>query len=76
MASFDNNYNRFKEDFKTDTGLEAESNIQTYISYYNARIADNTLQILSFLTKSISSTNTNLEKIITDGVYAANLLSD
>ena len=36
-----NNFTGFKEDFKTDTGLEfTKENMLLYIQYYNARVND------------------------------------
>ncbi|WP_373060520.1 hypothetical protein [Zunongwangia sp. H14] len=39
------NFSNFKKDFKADTGLDADQNIELYIQYYNARISDYNLQI-------------------------------
>lgn len=39
-----NNFNTFKQDFKKDTGLDPDVNLETYIAYYNARINDYNMQ--------------------------------
>ena len=41
------NFKIFKEEFKTDTGLDYnEANMSLYIQYYNARMCDNLLQMM------------------------------
>lgn len=40
-----NNYAKFKEDFKKDTGLDASKNVAEYINYFNARMADMNYQM-------------------------------
>lgn len=40
-----NNFDKFKKEFKTDTGLKAEDNMALYIQYVNARIMDWSMQI-------------------------------
>ena len=42
---FNNNFDAFKKDFKTDTGLKAEDNMSLYIQYVNARLMDCSMQI-------------------------------
>jgi len=42
---FKNNFRNFKTDFKKDTGLDADKNMDTYIQYVNARLADNNFQM-------------------------------
>lgn len=42
---FKNNYTGFQDDFKKDTGLNAKTNVETYIQYYNARINDMSYQL-------------------------------
>jgi hypothetical protein len=40
-----NNFDKFKKDFKTDTGLKAEDNVALYLQYINARLADYNFQL-------------------------------
>lgn len=40
MANYDNNFSKFKDSFMADTKLDADTNMQLYIAYYNARMAD------------------------------------
>lgn len=42
---FLNNYDKFKEDFKKDTGLNASNDVTSYIAYYHARISDMEYQL-------------------------------
>lgn len=39
-----NNFNNLKSDFKMDTGMDADSNMEVYISYFNARMSDKIMQ--------------------------------
>ena len=39
-----NRFDVFKQDFRKDTGLDWDSNIQTYINYFNARVQDQIAQ--------------------------------
>jgi arginyl-tRNA synthetase len=52
-----NNFNAFKKDFKTDTGLKAEDNMALYIQYVNARLADWNMQINQKILEELSSPN-------------------
>jgi len=53
-----NNFAALKADFKKDTGLDFnQANMLAYISYYNARMADQFAQYAVFLLQDIS-TNT------------------
>ncbi|MDZ7775963.1 MAG: hypothetical protein U5L09_10410 [Bacteroidales bacterium] len=40
-----NNFGNFKQDFKKDTGLDADQNMDAYIQYVNARLADYNFQM-------------------------------
>ncbi|MCS6832763.1 MAG: hypothetical protein NZ521_04265 [Flammeovirgaceae bacterium] len=40
-----NNFAKFKGEFKADTGLEADENMQLYVHYVNARLADYSVQM-------------------------------
>lgn len=40
-----NNFGNFKKDFKKDTSLDADQNIEAYIQYVNARLADYNFQM-------------------------------
>ena len=39
-----NNFQKFKSDFKSDTGLDAAQNMEVYIHYFNARMLDRIMQ--------------------------------
>lgn len=43
--NYQNNYGKLKEDFKNDTGLDANKSIPEYIAYYNARMNDKQYQM-------------------------------
>jgi hypothetical protein len=45
-----NNFSQFKTEFKADTGLDAQGNMELYIQYFNARMNDKTFQINYHLT--------------------------
>jgi hypothetical protein len=54
--TYQNNYDKFFEDFKKDTGLDPKRNAAEYIAYFNARINDMNYQLNhqlgeAFLTK-------------------------
>lgn len=44
MADFPNNTTAFTTDFKSDTGLDHKTNIDTYIQYVQARLLDAWMQ--------------------------------
>lgn len=54
-----NNFNKLKDNFKSDTGLEAnKENMSLYIQYYNARMNDMSYQIIhEFATQYINKTD-------------------
>lgn len=41
-----NNFSKFKADFKSDTGLDADKEIGLYIQYFNARMNDMSYQVI------------------------------
>jgi hypothetical protein len=43
--SYQNNYGKFTDDFKKDTGLDPKKNTTEYIAYFNARINDMSYQL-------------------------------
>lgn len=43
--TYQNNYGRFLDDFKKDTGLDPKKNVSEYISYFNARMTDMNYQM-------------------------------
>lgn len=42
--TINNNFKTLKADFKTDTGKNADENIELYIHYFNARMLDKIMQ--------------------------------
>jgi hypothetical protein len=48
-----NNFASFKEDFTRDTGLYADDNMETYIHYVNARLADYIYQMNVLTTDTL-----------------------
>ncbi len=44
-----NNFNAYEQDFQKDTGLTKKDNIDTYINYVNARVADKNMQLNNFI---------------------------
>ena len=46
-----NNFKNLKNDFKLDTGLDADKELALYLAYYNARMSDMNYQINHELTK-------------------------
>ena len=40
------NFENFKQDFKKETGLEANNNVEMYLTYYNGKCADISMQLL------------------------------
>lgn len=44
MPELENNFERFKNDFRLNTGLDPKTNMDTYIQYYQARILDEMMQ--------------------------------
>jgi LPS O-antigen subunit length determinant protein (WzzB/FepE family) len=47
-------FNSYKELFKTETGLDADKNIEAYIQYYNAIINNKSLQTLLVIANKLS----------------------
>jgi hypothetical protein len=39
-----NNFGKLKQEFKADTQLDADKNMEMYISYFNARMSDKIFQ--------------------------------
>jgi hypothetical protein len=58
-----NRFNDFREDFHKDTNLSPEANIEAYISYVNARFADQNNKLLTDLAKDIQELNKTLKKV-------------
>ncbi len=50
----DKNFSNLKVAFTKETGLDAATNMQTYIAYYQARMIDTQTQILSFILQELS----------------------
>jgi len=48
-----NNFQKFKADFKSDTGFNAEEKMDLYIQYFNARVNDYSAQVLHGLTHEL-----------------------
>jgi hypothetical protein len=44
-----NNFKAYKQDFKADTGLDADSNMALYINYVTARNSDYNMQIFNLV---------------------------
>jgi hypothetical protein len=54
MITINNNFEKFKEDFKKDTGLSySEENLSLYLQYITARMTDNSAQIMFGLTHEL-----------------------
>jgi len=51
--SYQNNYGKFTDDFKKDTGLDSKKNIAEYIAYFTARINDMNYQLNHQLGEAI-----------------------
>lgn len=49
------NYQHYKLDFKKDTGLDADQNQELYLSYYQARCSDTSMQLLHFLLNEVAN---------------------
>lgn len=58
-----NRFNEFREDFRTDTNLSPEANMEAYIGYVNARFADQNNKILTDLAKDIQELQKTLKKV-------------
>lgn len=43
--NYQNNYDKFKQDFREDTGLNPNTDIAEYIAYFNARMNDKNYQM-------------------------------
>jgi len=46
MLKIENNFEKYKEAFKKDTGLDWKDNLELYIKYYHAVVQDKTFQVL------------------------------
>jgi arginyl-tRNA synthetase len=49
-----NNFNLFKKDFQSDTGLKADEQLGLYIQYFNARVNDINAQISAEILNNIN----------------------
>lgn len=55
QIDYRNNFSKFIEDFKKDTGLDYKKSPEAYIAYYNARINDMNYQLNHQLGEAILS---------------------
>jgi LPS O-antigen subunit length determinant protein (WzzB/FepE family) len=63
-------FNSYKELFKTETELDADKNIETYIQYYNAIVNNKSLQVLLVIVNKLSSEIQALPEDISRGVFS------
>ena len=72
-----NNFPKFKEDFKTDTGLEfSKETISMYTQYFNARINDINCQYMSDLKFKIGRLPNELRNEISDLLRTHEVIKD
>lgn len=64
MHTIQNNFNNLKQDFKKDTGKDADTNIELYIAYFNARMNDRIMQYNHILVTELA----NGLKILPDNI--------
>ena len=57
MTNLSSNFDQIKENFKNETGLDWEKNIENYIKYFEARVSDE----LSYLKKFLSTNSNEIE---------------
>lgn len=49
------NYQHYKVDFKKDTGLDPDQNLNLYLNYYQARCSDTSMQLTHFLLNEVAN---------------------
>lgn len=60
-----NHFLSLAEDFKNDTGLEAEEHMHSYIQYYQARMSEKQLNLMWCLMDELLSLSSDLRKTAT-----------
>ncbi|MGF7074764.1 hypothetical protein [Mucilaginibacter sp. 3215] len=55
MHTIQNNFNNLKDDFKKDTGKNADDNIELYIAYFNARMTDRIMQTNHIMVNELAN---------------------
>lgn len=53
MPLNDKNFTNLKEVFKRETGMDASTNMEIYISYFQAKMADNQMQIMGLILQEL-----------------------
>jgi hypothetical protein len=58
-----NRFNEFRDDFRKDTGLSAEENMELYIQYVTARFTDQNHRLLTNMASEIQDLIKVLKKV-------------
>jgi hypothetical protein len=60
-----NNFHKLKDEFKTDTGLDANTNLSLYIAYYQGRFSDMAYQATAHLLNRMDTLPDAIGKSLT-----------